>query len=153
MSRVRTKALKAFTTIELLLVVAIMAILATSAMAFIVTYYTTAVVDSEMNIIRVRLQRARQLAVGNATGEAYSIKFTGSNYIMFPGTTYSVSDPDNTVFTMDTGVFVSTTFSNDLVTFNSYTGRVTSPGSVTIQAGTFTKQIIINALGIVEDII
>lgn len=143
----------AFTTVEILIVIAIMSILATSAMAFLVTYHNTSVVDAEMHIVRVRLQRARQLAIGNPTGEAYSVKFTGANYILFPGTIYSVSDPDNVVYTMDAGVVVSTTFASDTVTFDSYTGRVTSPGSVTIQAGNFTKQIIINSLGIVADII
>lgn len=142
----------AFTTIEILLVLVIIGIISTLSYASLVNYHTTTVIDSELKTIVSNIQVARQKAIGNPTGSVYSIKFLSGSYVVFPGSTYSASNTSNQIYNLDNTVIVSTTFPSDLVTFNTFTGRVTNGGSITISGGGFTKHIIINLLGIVEDI-
>lgn len=144
--------LPAITTIEIVVVVAIMAIVATASYINFVTYYYTSVVDAELRTVAANIQRARQKAIGNATGSDYSIRFLSDRYVMFPGTTYNSSSSSNVTYMLDNIVIVSTTFPSNQVTFNNFHGRATSGGQVSISAGGISNTIVINSLGIVEDI-
>lgn len=146
------KQLPAVTLVEIVLITAILGILSVTGAAAIINYHRTSVMDAELRTITARLQRARQLAISNGTGEDYSIIFLADSYVIFPGTSYSVSDPDNDVHTLASNVLVSSSYTNDTVTFQNFTGRTGVAGSTTFSAFGLTKTITVNALGIVEDI-
>lgn len=142
----------AFTTIEILVVIAIMSIFAVLGYVNIVSYYNTTVIDSELHTIVSNIQRTRQKAIGNATDSDYSIKFLTDKYVVFIGSTYNANASTNLSYSLENSVIVSTTFANGIVTFSKFTGRVAVPGYIDITAGGLNKRITVNALGIVEDI-
>lgn len=148
----RTK-LRAFTLVEVILVSVILGIMAVGASSAILNYHRTSVMDAELRTITARLQRARQLAIGNPTGQDYSVRFMASQYVMFPGTTYVNGGANNQVFSMDTNVLVSSTYTNNQVSFSNFTGRTNVAGSITLSAFGMNRTIVINSLGIVEDIV
>lgn len=144
--------LRAITTVEIIVVIGIMAIVATATYINFVSYYYTSVVDAELRTVASNIQRARQKAIGNTTGSDYSIKFLSGSYVMFAGTTYTAGAAGNIVYGLDNIVVVSTTFPSDIVTFNNFNGRAVTSGQVSISAGSIANTIVINSLGIVEDI-
>ena len=150
-SSVREK-LRAFTLLELVLVTAIAAIVFTVSASATVTYYRTSVVDSELRGMTANLRKARQTAIGNATASDYSIKLLSDSYVLFPGTTYSASNPSNERFYLENSVILSSSFTNNIITFKKFTGRTDIAGTINLSGFDLTKQIYINSLGIVESI-
>ncbi len=142
----------ALTTIELILVITLMSLVTLGSLAAIVNFHTTTVIDAELKTAITNIQRARQLAISNSTSQNYSIKFLADSYVLFPGDTYVEGSGNNINFYLDSAVIVSTTFPSDQIIFQNFTGRVISPGSVDLTAGSFAKQITINSLGVVEQI-
>lgn len=146
------KPLKAFTLIEVVLVMAVAAIIGVSSVAAVVSYHLTTVLDSELTELVSNMQLARQNAIGNTSSSDYSIKFLPDRYVLFIGNTYDANNPNNRSFELDSLVIVSTTFANDLLSFNNFDGRVANPGSITISAGGTNRTVTVNSLGIVEDV-
>ena len=142
----------AFTLFELVLVIAIAAIIFTVSASATVTYYRTSVVDSELRGMTANLRRARQTAIGNATSSDYSIKLLSDSYVLFPGTIYSPSSSNNEVYYLENSVILSSSFTNNIITFKSFTGRTDLAGTINLSGFDLTKQIYINSLGIVESI-
>lgn len=143
----------AFSLVELLLILVIIALLAVGSYNAVYNYYRTSVMDSELQTIASTMHSVRQQAIANADGSDYSVKFLGDSYVVFPGSVYNSNGVNNKSYPLDNTVLVSTTYTADTATFNNFTGRTGVGGSVTLSAFGFTKQIIINELGIVEDII
>lgn len=135
------------------MVMALMAILALGAYSALLNYYRTSIIDTELNSLVSFISRARQHAIGNATGSEYSIKFLPDKYVIFSGNTYLDGASGNDDHALEVGVVIDTTFSSDTVTFNAFTGRTGQAGSISIFAYGAVRQININSLGIVESII
>lgn len=148
-----SKKLPGFTLIEVMLGLFITVVVAAAGYVSFSNYYKTTVIDSELKLVKSVLERTRQKAIGNATGTAYSVKFLSTSYVVFPGTTYTANDANNISYPLTSTVLVSTTFPQDILTFNNFTGRAASGGTITVQAFGADKQLVINQLGIVEDII
>ncbi len=146
------KNIPAFTMIEVAVVVAILGIVAVVATSPILNYYRTTIIDTEVRTIVSDLQKARQRSIGNDTGSDYSVKFLSGSYVLYPGSTYGAGNPDNEEHLMDTNVLLNTTFVSDNIVFSSFTGRTGASGSITLQAFGVNKSIVVNELGIVEDI-
>ncbi|MBL8014782.1 MAG: type II secretion system protein [Candidatus Doudnabacteria bacterium] len=147
------KKLNAFTLIEIILVITLTSIVGVIAVASIVSYHVNTVLDSELKELVSNIQLARQNALGNDNSNDYSIKFLPESYILFPGAAYSSNNVENRTYTLDSIVVVSTTFTNDIITFSNFTGRVSEPGSISVSAGGINREVTINSLGIVEDIL
>jgi len=151
MTNTQPETKRGVTLIETVVLVAIMGIMAVVGTSAILSYHRTSVMEAELRIVMAHMQRARQLAVGNANGSPYSVAFFASRYEVFEGQVWA-SHPDNLVHELDTNVLVSTTYTNDTVTFDSFTGRTGAAGSIELSAFGMNRTISINALGIVDDI-
>ena len=95
--------------------------------------------------------------IGDGEGGAansYGIYFESSQYTIFKGISYSVSDPNNFVVNSQGGAIFSTTFAGSQVVFNQRSGEVTSfsgtNNTITITSSGESKTITINALGTVS---
>ncbi len=98
-------------------------------------------------------------AQGAAYATDYGVYFTQGSYTLFKGSSYSVSDPDNFVVTLDEGVeFSSITVPSSIVVFSRQSGEVTnfdpSQRSVTIKntQNNEQKTIQINRYGVITSV-
>jgi prepilin-type N-terminal cleavage/methylation domain-containing protein len=143
---------KAFSLIEVLLVVALVAILAIASASTLYNYYRVSSMDFELKTVTSRLQRVRQQAISNDSGSQYSVKFFAGRYVVFAGATYVEGLASNEEYQLTTNVLVSTSFTSDIITFDNFTGRTGVSGTLTLSAFDLNRVITINQLGIVEDI-
>lgn len=136
--------------IEVVLVMGIMAIMATIGFGTTMNYYRTSIIDADLSALVTVLRSTRQRAISNDTSSDYSVKFLVDRYVIFPGTGYNPSNPKNENNFLDSGVIVSTTFTNNELTFQNFTGRGLQGGNVAVRAFDLTKRVYLNQLGIVE---
>lgn len=144
--------LKAYTLVELLVIVVIFSIIIVSSAIGAFNYYRTVTFDSALQNLVSHIQRTRQRAISTVSGQPYSVKFLPSTYVIFPGTTYSAGSSSNEVRTLEVGVIVDTSYSSDIITFHTPDGRTTAAGNVTIAAFGLNKVININSLGFISSI-
>jgi type II secretory pathway pseudopilin PulG len=152
MNKVATPKYKAFTMIEIIVIVGLIAIMAVSGATALFNYYRISIMDVELRSVTARLQRARQLAISNDSSSPYSVKFFADRYVIFKGAVYTEGAVGNDPYPLTTNVLVSTTYTNEIITFNNFTGRTGALGSITLTAFDLNRTITINSLGIVEDV-
>lgn len=148
---------KAFTLIELLMVIAISAII----MTFTMITYTLIVQTNDVNVeaqkIASTLVTAREQSLDRYNNSQYGVHFTTNSYTLFPGTTYSASNTSNQLHTVPADVSITSQTvdgSGDIV-FNLMDGTLSSPttsASITLATlvGSNTKTITVNAQGSVS---
>lgn len=142
----------AMTLSEIVVVIAIMAIIATVGFGSLFNYYQTSILNADVSFMISILQRTRQRAISNATSSDYSVKFLTDRFVVYPGIVYSSSSSNNENYYLDNGVIVDASFTNDIITFNNFTGRANQGGSVQIRAFGINKTLNVNSLGIIESI-
>jgi hypothetical protein len=144
---------RAATLAEVALVMAIIAIISATGMGAAINYYQRSILSADVDQLVIELRRTRQRAISNSIGSGYSVKFLMDRFVIFPGAVYNPSNPENEDNFLETGVIVSTTFPNDELTLDTFTGRASNPGAVTISAyGNLTQVVAINSLGIIESV-
>lgn len=143
----------AVTLIELTIVFVISAIVTITSFNVITRYYNTSQVVTETDSVISYLRFSRQEAIGNSTGDEYSVKFFNDRYVGFFGTSYTEGAGGNDENDIRNDVTLSTNFTNDLLTFDNFTGRPTETGTITITSNVsgVTNEITINTLGVIDD--
>ena len=147
-----------FTLVELLLIMGIMAIISSFAVINLVRPQTKANLDSTLGVLISDLKSQQLKAmIGDGEGGAvnsYGIYFQSSQYTLFKGTSYSVSDPNNFVVKSQGGTTFLPTFAGSQVVFSQRSGEVAnfsgSANTITTTSSGESKTIIINALGTVN---
>ncbi len=152
-----------FTLIELLLVMGIITLLFSISTLLLSNLIPKASQTSgvEVLIADLRQQQAKAMegeTSGETTAQAYGIKFSAHEYIVFRGTTYSAAATDNFALAIDEPLQLSTTFPNQEVAFTKGSGEIISfvPGSNTItisdaQGGSSTT-LVLNQYGVITQI-
>jgi len=150
--------MKAFTLIELLIVIGVSAILVSISGSVYISLSQRSDVDREAQELEsiLSLARSKTLASHNKQSFGVHIDSLTNEYFLFEGTSYNPIDPDNERFDIATGVAIS---SIDLagggseIVFDRLTGESSDFGSVILQDLSDTSRvraICVDASGIAE---
>lgn len=149
---------KGFTLIELILVMAIMAILLSFATINLLRPQEQASLESVGNalISDLRAQQLKALAgeTNGTTGTVFGVNFSPTKYTLFRGVSFDPADPGNLDVDTGTAISITTTFPNATVAFSPVTGEVAGfvPGAntITLTSGPGGQRTItLNELGVI----
>ncbi len=134
------KNMEGVTILEVLVTLAIVSIIASLG------FFTYTKWQSQVQLLNVRdemvsaIVRAQQLASAAADTRSWGIHLEEDRYIMFPGSFYNESDPDNVVWNLNGIRIISptTTFTDGVggrisdVVFIKFTGQTFNTGTISI---------------------
>lgn len=147
-----------FTLVELLIIIGIITILSSFAVINLIRPQTKANLDATITVLISDIKEQQLKAmIGDSGGSApssYGVYFETNQYTLFKGITYSSSDTNNFVVSLQGDASLTNTFASNQVVFNQRSGEVAgfspSNDTVTITSSGDTKTITINALGTVS---
>lgn len=150
------KSLKAFTLIEIVIVVAILAMSITLITAWTLRTLSTAGLQANYEALSGTLRKSQSAALSSVGGSDHGIRFSTTTYTTFVGPTYDGSDPDTReTFTLSPEIeFTNISLNgatNDLV-FQKGSGETGQYGTITIEhtAESQPTLITISALGLID---
>jgi len=148
---------KGFTVIEFLIAIIILAIIVTITYTSLSRLNSDQLLDKQADLVRSIISEARSLTLSSQDAAQYGVYFEASGLTLFKGDTYSVSDPDNIVTTLDSRVSLrDINFaggSGDSVVFQRLTGETINYGSLEIYliaSSTNFHTITVTTTGVVE---
>lgn len=149
----KIKTNKGFTVVELLTVVAILAVLGALSLAAFSRFKERQALDVNTQIVAEALREARSKTLDSLEASSYGVHLASSTVSVFKGTSFSPSDPLNEERDLALPVIVaSTTLSSSGVYFHRLTGAASEEGSVFIGVrgkSQPVKEIIIESTGLV----
>ena len=135
---------RGFSLIELLIVLALVAFVASIGTIFSMSSISRSYALSERDLLVSLLTQARAHALANVHESAQSVYIDTDAYVLYEGTTYDVNNVTNKVIPKVSHATVS---GLDTITFNQITARVTNEGTITIAGDTQTYTIEVNNEG------
>ena len=149
------RAIRGFTIIELLVVLAIGALLSGIVFWSFVQFRSIEAFNREVRIALTFLEDAHSKTLAAYDDSRYGVHFTEDSVTLFKGVTYDSDDPENEVYSLGGGVTItdiSLAGSTSEVVFNRLTGGTSNAGTVTFQnqEGDETQLITISGTGLVE---
>jgi Tfp pilus assembly protein FimT len=148
--------LRGFTLLEIVIVIAVIIILFLIIFSAFSGFNRNYALDTAAGQVASVLDEARSLTLASKGNTAYGVHFESSQVVLFKGTVYSTSDPNNSVHTLSSLVTISDiTLSgggSDAV-FERLTGKLNKSGTVTISLASdpsMTRTITLQATGIIE---
>lgn len=147
---------KAFTMVELLIVLSIFFAVVSSGVGAYFRFYNTAFINADVDHALTHIKQARFRSLKNTNQSDYGIRIDDINHrlIAFRGT-YSPSDPDNLVFNLekleitDLSLLPGIGVTNEIL-FENPNGKTQNTGSFTISNGSDSFTFNISANGIVD---
>ena len=127
----------AFTVVEALISVAILALLATFIVSGLSSYRETAALDQAVDEALELLREARARTLASEGGRSFGVYFASTSATLFPGGVYGPGDPGNIVVALPPGVTISAvslSTSTASVVFERLTGESPASGTVTFTA-------------------
>ncbi len=126
--------MRGFTLIELIIVLAIIAVLGALSIPFIQSFQATSSLQTNADDIRQTFRRAQQLAVSGAHSDAWGVyvDVVGNSITLFKGSSYASRD---TIFDLTTTFSDAFSLSNnfsDEVIFSQFSGTPQQFGTATI---------------------
>ena len=148
-----------FTLIEILITIAIFAIILSIVIVATRSFSDTVNLDNAGKIIGTNIKLAKMRSVGALNDTNYGVRFEGDKITVFAGDTFDVSDPTNKVVNLSDGVKISGISlaggGVDLV-FNRLTGTTNNAGTIEIELvnnSSEKKQIVINEEGQIDHVL
>lgn len=141
---------KGFTLIEIIVVVAIMALLFSIGIIMTMDAYRGFGYRSERDVIVSVLERARSRAMANIDQSAWGVCYRNSNYVIFKGTTCTETNSD--LVPVKVAVEIASDFEHKFpnpVVFTQLTGT-TTPTSTKVVQDTASSTISINYEGTIN---
>jgi prepilin-type N-terminal cleavage/methylation domain-containing protein len=146
---------RAFTLIELLLVIAIVAIIfAFSAPYSLRFYHTQLINETQSNILSV-LSQARHNALLQKNDSDWGVKFDTDNdqYVLFQGASYTEKvDLYDEVYPLLNNIGLTGDWTDEII-FSKYTGVPDLFGTTTIAYENMTRQIFIDEEGFISRVV
>jgi prepilin-type N-terminal cleavage/methylation domain-containing protein len=146
---------KGFTIIEILIVVSIIAILASIFVGAFVTFRRSATLDRDTETVVENLRKARTQTLTSQDGAAYGIHFASTTVTLFTAPTYTLGLSTNQVYdlnTTDTVLALSLTGGGTDVIFARLTGETSQNGTITLSStsASTTRIITVYKTGLIE---
>lgn len=122
-----------FSLVELLVVIALIVVLATLAVTSFGQYRQQLALTTTVQTIATHIVTVHNRALSGKGGEPHSIRITADGYDIFPGTTYSASDPELERFGIDERLLLSSTLPGDgTLTFARLSGAPQTTATITV---------------------
>ncbi len=149
---------KGNTIIEIVIVIAILVLILAVLVPAISSFREKQLLRNTAEEVKVLLNEARINTLGAKNGTFYSVRFDATRAVLFTGSTFVGSDPNNKIITFDTKVTlpsanISLQGSGIDVTFSRLTGNVSTYGTITLELVSdpaSRKIITINQLGVIS---
>jgi prepilin-type N-terminal cleavage/methylation domain-containing protein len=141
-----------FTFVEILVVLAVLLIIGTMSIAGFRAMYQDSGERIVAQEIADALREARNNTIGAKNDTVYGVRVATSSVTRFIGSTYSMGNASNTVYTYDAGVTATGTLVNTSIVFTRLTGAPSATGTIFVRNadGTSTTTITIESTGLVE---
>ena len=125
---------RGFTFLEILIVLGVLAILATIVTTALSNFRTHALLAEVKNRALSELNLAKSQTLGSEENAQYGVHFETLKIVRFKGAAYSASDPGNAIYELPTGVEISSVALGGPaeVIFERLTGRASAAGTVTV---------------------
>lgn len=146
---------RGFTLVELLIVMAIMAVLTTIVFSSFLSFRDSQALSKDTDNIVSMLRQAREQTLSSKNSSVYGVHFSATSTTLFVGNTYSISTTTNKTFVLngsDSILTVSLNGGGSDTVFRRLSGETSQNGTVTISSPrlTNTKTITIHKTGLVE---
>jgi len=137
-----------FTLIEILIVIAIMAVLAALTIPVGVNFFVSQQLDTVVDEVMQVLRRAQLKGMTQERDSDWGIRFNSDTYVLFKGSSFASRDP---VFDEDFDLAGGITTSGiSEVVFAKFSGVPNVIGTITISQGSKSKAIDVNAVGKID---
>ncbi len=123
----RTRFITGFTFIEVLVTVAIVAVLTTVSVVSFSTYLRRENLLANRSALLSGLREARSRTLASIGGSQYGVKIDADRFTVFPGSTFSSSTADAS-YMFSQGVKITTTI--PVVVFTRVTGNASASGTI-----------------------
>lgn len=145
---------KGFSLLELVIGIAIIAIIAGISVATFAKFSRSSSVNKEADIALSHLEKARNQTLASVDSSSFGVRFSTSTITFYKGTTYSGST-GRVVQSIPSNVLVSYSFTGNAqeIYFNRLTGIPSATGTVTFTSrsnASTTKTIQVQATGLAE---
>lgn len=146
---------KAYTLIEILIVIGVLAILTGLASLSIVSFSKSGDIDTSHSIVAGALKEARANSIANIDDKIWGVYLEAERVIVFAdsGAGYNPSDPGNSVRILASHTSLSWNLAGGgaNIEFNKRTGQTVNEGTVTISGSSpGVKKITVNSEGMIE---
>lgn len=152
----RLQAQKGFTITEILIVIAILAVMVTIVVSAFSKFNNNQSLSGALGEVTSTLNEARANTLASYDNVAYGVHFQTDKVVLFKGSIYSASDPDNEDVTLSSKISISDialSGGGSEVVFKRLTGKTEQNGTITlslISEPSKTKTITIQTSGIIE---
>lgn len=147
---------KGFTLTEILIVVAILAVIVTIVASAFSKFNNNQSLSGALGEVTSTLNEARANTLASFDNESYGVHFQTDKVVLFKGSSYSSSDPDNEDIIISSKISISNISliggGSDVV-FKRLSGKTDQNGTITlslISDPTKTKTITIQGSGVIE---
>ena len=145
-----------FTLIEILIVIIILGVVTSIVGLSFAKLNSKQALDKSTNLTAAILNEARSMTLSSIDASQYGVNLAASQVVLFKGSSYSVSDPNNMVTPLNSEVGIrSVTIAGGgtSVVFKRLTGRTDQTGTLEVyllnEPSTF-RTVTISATGIAE---
>lgn len=143
--------MRGFTLIEILVVIAIVGILLSGAVASISTVRSENSLLTAADLIKTTIEKSRMSSLAKEDGFGYSVKILEDGVVWFLGKTYDSGEISNKKISIPFGakVLSADIGGGDIILFNTLTGT-TTPGAIVVSSTSDpsrTRTIVINGSG------
>lgn len=128
--------LRGFSFIELMVVIAVVALLATVAVVSLSAMQERLLLNSARSNVAFHLEEMRAKAVAGSGGVSHGVNFSRDRYVQFQGGSYSAIDSQNSVHVIDDRLEIVTDIigNSKSIVFDRITGTTGSRVAVTIRS-------------------
>lgn len=130
---------KAFTLVEIVVVIGISVLLVLLTISFFSSFRNTQVLQGETSQALSIINKARSNTLNSKSDSEYGVRVNGDQIILFQGLTFSSSSPSNEAYVLHAAVTISSTTlsggGTDIV-FDRLTGDTSNSGSFTVSLKT-----------------
>ncbi|MBV22261.1 MAG: hypothetical protein CMI57_02065 [Parcubacteria group bacterium] len=147
---------KGFTMTETIIIVAVSIILFAIIVSAFSGFNKNQSLNSTSSEVVSVLNEARALTLASLDNKAYGVHFQSDKVILFKGSVFSSSDPDNKITTISSKISISNISLNgggDDIIFQRLTGKTDQDGTITLSLvsdPSKSKTITVGVSGIIE---
>ena len=138
----------AFTLVELLIVMAIFALLITASIPVSINFYKARTLDVNQNGLVQTLRKAQLKAMSIEADSSFGVYITQGKYILFRGSSYKTRDANfDEIFKLPSNIEVS---GLSEIVFSKLDGIPSKTGDITLTSGSKSETISINKVGKID---